>query len=57
MEYRRLSDRLRQHLTQFIHYPRHSPIDVKIFDAGTLQNIWETRSAQPIAAKQLDHWQ
>jgi translation initiation factor 3 subunit A len=57
MEFRRLSDMLRQHLNQLIHYPRHSPNDVKITDADTLQKFLETRFTQLYAAVQLEHWQ
>jgi translation initiation factor 3 subunit A len=57
MEFRRLSDMLRQHLNQLIHYPRHSPNDVKITDGDTLQKFLETRFTQLSAAVQLEHWQ
>jgi translation initiation factor 3 subunit A len=57
MEFRRLSDMLRQHLNQLIHYPRHSPNDVKILDPDTLQKFLETRFSQLSTAVQLEHWQ
>lgn len=57
MEFRRLCDMLRQHLNQLIHYPRHSPNDVKISDAETLQKFLETRFTQLSAAVELEHWQ
>jgi translation initiation factor 3 subunit A len=57
MEFRRLSDMLRQHLNQLIHYPRHSPNDVKITDPDTLQKFLETRFTQLTTAVQLEHWQ
>lgn len=57
MEFRRLCDMLRQHLTQLMTNPRVSPNDVKISDADTLQKFMETRFIQLSTAVKLEHWQ
>lgn len=57
MEFRRLCDMLRQHLSQLMNNPRVSPNDVKITDAETLQKFMETRFTQLSTAVTLEHWQ
>lgn len=57
MEFRRLCDMLRQHLSQLMNNPRASPNDVKISDSETLQKFMETRFTQLSTAVTLEHWQ
>lgn len=57
MEFRRLCDMLRQHLSQLMNNLRSSPNDVKITDPETLQKFLETRFTQLSTAVTLEHWQ